>query len=204
MAEAGDDDEQRRQLVDIVRAAPRLMTVLTVVRDQGLPDPLVFSGAVYQTVWNALTHRSPDYGIKDYDVGYFDPDTSYGAEDIVIGRVAQALDEPLRSVVEVRNQARVHLWFHDHFGEPFEPLRSTAEALTRFVSPAFAVGIRLAADDDVSIVAPFGLQDVFAMQLRPNPTRPLAADWDRVVTSARARWPELTVDPHVPPTAASS
>ncbi len=36
-------------------------------------------------------------------------------------------------MVEVRNQARVHLWFEAHFGEPYTPLSSTAEALRRFV-----------------------------------------------------------------------
>jgi len=58
------------QLVAIVEQSPRLMSVLHVVQQQALPDALVFSGAVYQTVWNALTGRPCSYGIKDYDVGY--------------------------------------------------------------------------------------------------------------------------------------
>ena len=44
--------------------------------------------------------------------------------------------------VEVRNQARVHLWFENKFGEPYEALTGTDEALARFVAPAFAVGVR--------------------------------------------------------------
>jgi len=32
----------------------------------------VFSGAVYQPVLNHLTGWPLDYGIKDYDLGYFD------------------------------------------------------------------------------------------------------------------------------------
>ncbi|MDP1777253.1 MAG: nucleotidyltransferase family protein [Brevundimonas sp.] len=43
------------------------------------------------------------------------------------------------------------------------------------------------------MAAPFGLEDVFSMTLRPNPHRPLAKGWDKAVASARARWPELTV-----------
>jgi hypothetical protein len=73
-----------------------------------LPDWLVFSGAVYQPVLNHLTGRPLDYGIKDYDLAYFDASNlSYEAEDAVIHRVKAAFDEPLRSMVEVRNQARV-------------------------------------------------------------------------------------------------
>lgn len=182
-----------RRLTEIVRADAGLMHVLTTVRGLDLPDWIVFSGAVYQSVWNAVTGRPSGYGRKDYDLGYFDPDTSWDAEDVVIKRVAAAFDEPFRSEVEVRNQARVHLWFRDRFGEDYAPLPSTGAALARFVAPAFAVGVRLEADDAINIAAPFGLAEVFSMTLRPNPHRPLANGWERTVASARARWPEITV-----------
>lgn len=181
------------RLADIVRADPGLIHVLTTVRGLGLNDWRVFSGAVYQSVWNAVTGRPVGYGRKDYDLGYFDPDVSWDAEDVAIKRVAAAFDEPFRSEVEVRNQARVHLWFADRFGEPYDALTGTDEALARFVAPAFAVGVRLEADDTISIAAPFGLKDVFSLTIRPNPHRPLARGWDKAVESATARWPELRV-----------
>ena len=131
------------RLTEIVRADAGLMHVLTVMRELNLPDWRLFSGAVYQAVWNAQTGRPVGYGIKDYDIGYFDADTSWDAEDVVIKRVAAAFEPPLRDQVEVRNQARVPLWFPAHFGEPYDPIANTDEALARFVAPAFAVGIRL-------------------------------------------------------------
>jgi uncharacterized protein len=186
--------ELEAELAAIVRADAGLMHVLTTVRALGLPDWRLVSGAVYQAVWNARTGRPAGYGVKDYDLAYFDgSDLSYGAEDVVIKRVAAAFDEPFRSQVEVRNQARVHLWFQNRFGEPYEALGSTDEALGRFVAPTFAVGVRLEADDSLSIAAPFGLDDVFALTIRPNPNRPVARGWAKAVDSARARWPELTV-----------
>lgn len=181
------------RLAEIVRADVGLMHVLTTVRGLDLPDWRIFSGAVYQSVWNTVTGRPSGYGRKDYDLGYFDPDTSWDAEDVVIKRVAAAFDEPFRSEVEVRNQARVHLWFKDRFGEDYAPLPSTDAALARFVAPAFAVGVRLEADDTVTVAAPFGLEDVFSMTLRPNHDRPLAKGWERTVASARARWPEIKI-----------
>jgi hypothetical protein len=192
-------DELVERLVGIVGSSSSLMTVLEVLRDLDLPDPLVMSGGVYQTVWNALTGRGLDYGIKDYDVGYFDADTSYEAEDVVIQQVAGAFDEPLSGMVEVRNQARVRLWFEEHFGHPYgAPLMHTAEALTRFVCPAFAVGVRLEDDDSLTVAAPFGLEDVFAMRLRPNPLGGVSPDWTGIVASVAGRWPELTVDDPIP------
>jgi hypothetical protein len=181
------------RLETILRASPTLMGVLQTARTLALPDWLIFSGAIYQPVINHLTGRDPDYGIKDYDLGYFDPsDTSYEAEDLVIRRVAAAFPPPLREMVEVRNQARVHLWFEAKFGEPYAPLASSAEALGRFTTTAFAVGVRLEADDAMTILAPFGLEDLFALTLRPNPTR-RTEGFNRTAESATRRWPELTV-----------
>ena len=186
------------RLVEIIREVPTTMQVLRVVRDLQLPDAMVFSGAVYQPVWNHLTGRAPDYGIKDYDVAYHDDsDTSYEAEDVVIQRVAARFEEPLRSLVEVRNQARVHLWFEQKFGadEPYPPLVSSSDALKRFVATAFCVGVRLEADERLSVWAPFGLEDLFAMRLRANPLRVKSAGgWERTTGSAKGRWPEITVE----------
>ena len=188
------ESELRDRLTAILCATPPLMRVLTVARHLCLPDWLVFSGAVYQPVLNHLTGRQPDYGIKDYDLGYFDDsDLSYEAEDAAIRRVKAAFDEPLRSTVEVRNQARVHLWFEAKFREPYGPLSCTAEALERFASATFAVGVRLESDDRLYIEAPFGLADLFALRLRPNPRRKTVG-FARTAADVRRRWPEVVVE----------
>jgi hypothetical protein len=179
----------------MVQASPTLMGVMHGLRALHLPDWRLVSGCVYQTAWNAITGRDPDYGLKDYDAVYFDPDTSYEAEDLFIKRAAAAFAPPLDAMVEVRNQARVHLWFEQKFGEPYAPLTSTDEALGRFVCPAFAVGVRLEDDGRITVAAPFGLDDLFNLRLRPNPNRPISRQaFDRVAASARARWPELTIE----------
>jgi hypothetical protein len=72
-----------------MRATPPLMRVLSVARHLYLPDWLVFSGAVYQPVLNHLTGRPLDYGIRDYDLAYFDAsDLSYEAEDAATASAA--------------------------------------------------------------------------------------------------------------------
>jgi hypothetical protein len=188
----GDDALQR--LTAVLRGTPPLMHVLRTARDLDLPDWLLFSGAVYQPVLNYLTGRAPDYGIRDYDLAYFDDsDLSYEAEDVVIRRVRTAFDEPLKSMVEVRNQARVHLWFEAKFGEAYPPLSSTAEALERFTSATFAIGARLEPDDRLHIEAPFGLSDLFALRLRPNPWRKTAG-FARTCENVLRRWPELVAE----------
>ena len=187
-------EDNLRRLTAILRATPLLMHVLKTARDLALWDWLVFSGAVYQPVLNHLTGRALDYGIRDYDLAYFNAsDLYYEAEDRVIRRVRAAFDEPLRSMVEVRNQARVHLWFEAKFGEAYSPLSCTAEALERFTSATFAIGARLEPDDRLHIEAPFGLSDLFTLRVRPNPRRKTAG-FARACDNVLRRWPELTVE----------
>ena len=68
-----------------------------------LPDAWIVSGCLVQTAWNVLTGRAVDYGIHDYDIFYFDPDTSWQAEDAVIRKLRGRLAK-LDVKVEVRNQ----------------------------------------------------------------------------------------------------
>ena len=68
-----------------------------------------------------------------------------------------------------------------------------AEAPKRFVSPMFAVGVRLKRDDRLHIAAPFGLADLFALRLRPNPRR-FSANFTQVAAGVSRRWPEITVE----------
>lgn len=189
-----DADTQREALETIIRAQPVLMEVLDGLRALALPDHLLVAGAIYNEVWNVLTGRPALTGVNDIDVFYFDAsDTGWDAED----RVIKALDQRFADLpvpVQVRNQARVHLWFENRFGEPYDALPDTDTALSRFVAPAFAIGIRLEDDDSFSVAAPFGLDDMFAMVLRPNPHRPLARGWHKAVASARDRWPELRIE----------
>ncbi len=190
---SASEAELEQRLADILRAAPSLMGVMETARELALPDWMIFSGAIYQKALNHLTGRDPDYGLKDYDLGYFDAaDLSYEAEDLAIRRAAAAYRPPLDALVEVRNQARVHLWFEDRFGEPYAPLSSSAEALTRFTSTMFAVGARLEGDGTLRLFAPFGLSDLFALRLVPNPLRQTLG-FARTAAAAQARWPELTI-----------
>lgn len=188
------EQELQTRLVETVRQSPVVMQVLRTARKLDLPDWLLVSGAIYQTVWNHLTGRDLSFGIKDYDLFYFDSsDTSYEAEDVVIRRVTSAFESPLRERVEVRNQARVHLWFPAKHDEEYPPLARSAEALTRFVATAFAVGVRLQEDDRLIVEAPFGLSDLFEMRLCPNPSR-TSKSLERIVDRIRARWPEIRVE----------
>jgi hypothetical protein len=83
-----------------------------------VPDAWIVAGCLVQTAWNVLTSRAVDYGIDDYDVFYFDADTSWQAEDAMIQQLQVGLAQ-LGVKVEARNQARVHYWYPQKHGLPY-------------------------------------------------------------------------------------
>jgi hypothetical protein len=179
----------------IIRSDRDLMRLLDRLRSVGLPQWRLVAGCLYQTVWNALTNRARGTGIKDYDLIYHDRgDLSWEAEDAVIRRVATATRGCV-GPVEVRNQARVHLWFADRFGCAYPQLATADESLRYYASIVHAVGVRLEDDGSLDIAAPFGLDDMFAMVIRPNRSLSNAASHTSKAERAKTTWPEVVAEP---------
>ncbi|MBO0711873.1 MAG: nucleotidyltransferase family protein, partial [Acetobacteraceae bacterium] len=188
-------EEHRVRFEAIIRADGDLMDLLQRIRALRLPQWRMVAGCLYQTVWNVLTGRTRGTGIQDYDLIYFDDDDlSWDAEDAVIHRVDDATSGGV-GPVQVRNQARVHLWFESRFGTSYPALACADEALERYASIVHAVGVRLDESDRLDIVAPFGLDDLFAMVIRPNPALDNVASHTGKAARAKAIWPEITVIP---------
>ncbi len=187
--------EQAAAIERFIRDEPVLMEVLEGLRADGLPDQLLVAGAIYNLAWNRLTGRPALAGINDIDVFYYDPDTSWDAEDAVIQRLAERFAH-LPLPVQVRNQARVHLWFPQKFGvTDFAPLTSSGEMLGRYASKTHAVGARLEADGRMTVLAPFGLDDIFSFRIVPNPVLPNRPAHEAKGARAKSVWPEITVVP---------
>jgi uncharacterized protein len=159
-----------------------------------LPDAWIVSGCLVQTAWNVRTGRPVDYGIADYDVFYFDPDTSWQAEDAVIRQLRGRLKKR-GAKVEVRNQARVHLWYPEKHGLPYPALQSSRQGIDRFLTKNTQVGIRRSADGH-DVYAPHGFDDIASMIVRPNPGPNFSkASYEEKAARWKKLWPELTVLP---------
>ena len=160
------------EFLRIVRSDPDIAAILAAMRGFDAPDCWLVSGALFQTVWNALDNRPQGYGIRDYDLFYFDEDTNEEAEsrwiDQAVAHFAFAMQE-----VQLRNQARVHLWYRDKFNVPEYPrLRSSCDGVRHFLIAACMVAVRPRADRTLELVAPIGVDDIFDRVLRPNPLWP--------------------------------
>ena len=182
------------RLVEAVLRNPINRAILERLPALGLADAWLVSGAVFQTAWNMLTGRPPDYGIKDYDIFYFDADTSVAAEDAVVRRVAACMSD-VCNCIELRNQARVHLWYPVKFHAPYGPLCRATEGIDRFLARVAQVGLQ-PTGAGCAVYAPHGLDDVATMTVRPNPCPNFRAEiYDAKAASWKTRWRELTILP---------
>ena len=182
----------RDEFLALALRNPVNVTIIDELHRLALPDAWLVSGCLVQTVWNVLTRRAVDHGIADYDVFYFDPDTLWEAEDAVI-RTLHARLAHLGARIEVRNQARVHLWYPAKHGLPYPPLTSSKEGIDRFLTQNTQVGVRRARDD-YEVYAPHGFDDIAALIVRPNPGPNFSApNYAAKAARWKALWPELTV-----------
>ncbi|WOC16018.1 nucleotidyltransferase family protein [Pseudochrobactrum sp. MP213Fo] len=187
--------EQKAAFLDIISSSPLLMDVLNRAKQLQLAEWYIVSGALYNLVWNVLTNRPQAHGIKDIDLFYYDgSDLSYEAEDKII-KAGETLFSGLPLPVEIRNQARVHLWFEKHFGQAYTPLQSSQEGIDRFASKTHAVGIRLDENGKFDLYAPFGLDDIFSFRITPNTIIDNRVTHRAKAARAKKNWPEITIIP---------
>lgn len=160
--------------------------------DLQLPQAHLVAGCLVQALWNRLSNQPSSVGISDYDIFYYEPsDLSWEAEDEVIRTVRSAVSD-LNVRLDIKNQARVHLWYEQRFGVPSPVLRSARDGIDRFPVACTCVGLELA---NGQLYAPFGLEDLYEGLLRPNPNNVNAAVFSAKAESYRARWPWLRIAP---------
>ena len=188
-------DPLESRFVELLVEDPLVSEVLRRAPELAVQDGWLVAGVLFQTVWNRLTGRPAGTGIRDADLFYLDPDTSWDAEDAVIRRGEQLFGD-LPVPVEIRNQARVHLWYADHFAAPPPaPFRSCTEAIDSFAAVCCSVGVSLDGAGRPRVYAPHGLADVFDLVVRPNRTQAPRHVYEAKAARWQQHWPELTVLP---------
>jgi uncharacterized protein len=188
-------EARRERLIDLARSTPWFMGVLAAARTLALPDWCIGAGAVRNLVWDALHAHPAPTALADIDLAYFDPNDLSIDRDRSLAATMTVTDP--RFDWDVTNQAAVHLWFDSHFGHAVEPLRSIDEAVASWPEFATAVAMRLSRDDAIEVIAPHGLDDLFEMIVRRNPTRVGVETCRRRVREKRyeERWPRVRIVP---------
>jgi uncharacterized protein len=153
--------DRERALRELIAADAWRMRVLRTVRALDLPDWAIGAGFVRSRVWDWLSGDTRATVPTDIDVLYYD------AADLTPARETDfeaLLNAALPAQWSVTNQARMHVDNDD------PPYASTEDALRHWLETPTAVAVRLSADDRIEIMAPWGLDDLFTMTVRPTPS----------------------------------
>lgn len=180
----------QERLIGIVQETEWFMRALETVAPRIRVPWCIAAGAVMGLVWNHGTQRRPSHGIKDLDVAYFDPLDLSEERESRLERIIQNAFPDDSPTPDVKNQARVHLWYERVFGYAIQPYDTLETAIASWPTTASAVGVSLR-DDVPQIIAPFGLEDLFARRVRPNKRVVGKAIFDGKVRKWRRDWPEI-------------
>lgn len=183
-----------RDLLDMVLGNPVIRAVWQGWHLLDLPECWLVAGCLAQTVWNHRFGLPPGNGISDIDLVYFDPDDLSEAKEQRHAKRVRSAFPDLGCWMDVKNEARVHLWYEARFGYPITPYRSVIDAIDSFPTTATTIGIR-PTTGGAELYATFGLGDVLAGVVRPNKRLITRAIYEAKATRWSAHWPGLEIVP---------
>jgi hypothetical protein len=185
---------QIKLLEQILNQNTLLYSVIKKSNEIGLQYYYIGAGCITQTVWNYQCGFELTNGISDIDFVYYeDFDLSFEAENSTIERINKIIKQS-EIKLDIKNQARVHLWYKDRFGYEIKPYDSVESAINTWPTTATAVGVRIE-DDALKVYAPFGLNDLFGMIVKANKAQITEGIYLEKIEKWSAIWSALTIIP---------
>lgn len=126
-----------------------------------LRDWYISAGYLRNYIWDILhkyTERTP---LNDIDIIYYNTDEL--DEEIEKEYEQKLVQTTGITIWSVKNQARMHIQNGN------KPYKSIEDALSQWPETVTAIGVRLEKDGCLSIVSPYGLEDLFEYRVRKSP-----------------------------------
>jgi uncharacterized protein len=172
-----------------------LIEIIKILKDDQSEQFYVGAGVIAQTVWNYLFGNDLAFGIDDVDIVYFNnEDLSWSSEFKVI----ESLSLRLRHIplyMDIKNQARVHLWYKEKFGYEISQITSIWDAIDRWPTTATAIGVKLNNLNEIEVYSSFGLDDLFSGTIRANKKQITPEIYNDKVNKWLKKWPALKIVP---------
>jgi uncharacterized protein len=174
-------------ILDLIRADPWMMRVLSAAASLDLPGWMIGAGFVRNKVWDHL------HGFTNAEVPTADIDLIYYEPADVRESTEKEHDKRLRALCDVnwstKNQARMYAVVGD------APYASSEDGLAHWVESATCVAVTLHGGE-LRLIAPYGIGDLVQLIVRKNPgfTRDAAVFHQRVASKRWLEtWPRLCV-----------
>lgn len=158
-----------------------------------LPNAWVGAGIIFQNVWNVIHGYDFNTFIKDIDVLYWDEnDLSWQSENSYIQALTESLSD-MKIPFDVKNIARVHLWYEERFGIPKAQYNSVQESISTWPVIGACMAMRMN-KGRLEFIAPFGFQDMFSLRVRPNKVLVNQTIYEGKAIKWKEQWPKLLVE----------
>jgi uncharacterized protein len=166
--------KNEEDVIKLIRSDEKMMEIIKIASTLNLPDWCICAGFVRSKIWDTLHGFNERTETQDVDVIYFDNnnlDENYEKD----------LEKKLVSMMptipwSVKNQARMHI-IND-----LPPYTSSEDAISRFPETVTALGVKLDKENNLVLTAPWGLEDVINLDVKPTPyfteTKELAAIYE--------------------------
>jgi hypothetical protein len=167
---------------------PKILAAITK-----LPNAWLGAGVIFQNVWNVMHGFAPYRYIKDIDIFYWQgDDLSWQAEDNWISELNKILPD-INLTLDVKNIARVHLWYEQRFGIKKSPYKSVQESIATWPVIGACMAVRIN-EGKLEFIAPYGFQDMFSMRVRSNKVLVNKDIYQSKASIWQEQWPLLTVE----------
>ncbi len=158
-----------------------------------LPNAWVGAGIIFQNVWNVLHGYELNTYIKDIDVLYWDEsDLSWTSENNHI----QSFTETLSNTsipFDIKNIARVHLWYEERFGIAKAQYQSIQESISTWPVIGACMAMRMN-KGNLEFIAPYGFQDMFSLRVRPNKVLVNQTIYENKAIKWKEQSPKLSIE----------
>jgi uncharacterized protein len=154
-----------RKLIDLIKQHKLLFSLLVTLKKIE-PVAYLSAGVIRNTIWSYLHAQEFDLEGTEVDVIYFDPtELNYEKSKTIQQQLEHAFP-----VIDwdVTNQALVHTWYKTSEGQNIQAYTSLIHAITNWPETATAIAVRMNEENDLEIIAPLGLGDLFNLRLRWN------------------------------------
>lgn len=173
------------ELIEIITRDSWMMEKMKTVRSLELNDCWIGAGFVRNKIWD-VKHGKDRGQLNDLDVVYFDKTRDSENDDLIIERKLKEMDRDVNW--SVKNQARMHVK-NNH-----SPYIDSSDALSWWPETATSVAVRLSDNGHIEYLAPFGLEDLFQLVVRPTPKADMEIYANRIQQKQwKRRWEQLII-----------
>ncbi|CAM1362827.1 conserved hypothetical protein [Tenacibaculum litoreum] len=169
------------EFITIIENDPWMLRILETVRNLHLPDCWIGAGFVRNKIWD-YKHNSKRTSLNDVDVIYFDKSNITKARELALEKQLKAINPTVNW--SVKNQARMHI------RNGHSPYKNCLEAISYWPETATAIAIQLNSDNQIAFIAPYGLNDLFNLVVKPTPNFDLTTYRNRI---AGKKWEDTWV-----------